>query len=59
MDSSAIPFEAADLEVVALDKALEAQRMDILQQDLPTRFDTGAPGGPLPGDAMTLALTDF
>ena len=55
----AIPFEASDLEVVAPDKALEAQRMEILQRGLPTRFDTGALGEPVPGDAMMLALTAF
>ena len=33
--------------------------MEILRQDLPALFDTGASGGPSPGDAMTLALTDF
>ena len=55
----AIPFETADLEVVAPDKSLEAQRMEILQRDIPARFDTGALGGPSPGDAMTLALTAF
>ena len=55
----AIPFEASDLEVVAPDKALEAQRMEILQWDLPARFDTGASGGPSPGDAMTLNLKVF
>ena len=54
-----IPFEAADLEVVAPDKSLEAQRMEILQRDLPARFDTGALGGPSAGDAMTLALSAF
>ena len=54
-----IPFEASDLEVIALDKALEVQRMDILQRNLPARFDTGASGGPSPGDAMTLYLSAF
>ena len=29
-----IPFEASDLEVVAQDKALEAQRMEILQRGI-------------------------
>ena len=42
VEGSAIPFATADLEVVAPDKALEAQRMEILQRDLPTRFNTGA-----------------
>ena len=56
---SAIPLEAADLEVVVPNKALEAQRVEILRQDLPARFDTGASGGPLPGDTITLALTAF
>ena len=55
----AIPFTMAELEVVAPDKALEAQRMEILRRDLPARFDTRALGGPSPGDAMTLALTAF
>ena len=55
----AIPFEASNLKVVAPDKALEAQRMDILQRDLPARFDTGALGGLSLGDAMTLSLTAF
>ena len=59
MEGSAIPFETADLKVFAPDKALEAQRMDILRRDIPTRFDTGASGGPSPGEAMTLALTGF
>ena len=40
-----IPFEVSDLEVVAPDKALEAQRMEILQRDLPARFDAGSLGG--------------
>ena len=50
-------FATADIEVVALEKALEAQRMEILQRDLPAHFNTGASGGPSPGDAMTLPLT--
>ena len=37
---SVIPFEASDLEVVAPDKVLEAQRMEILQRDLhPLRLE--------------------
>ena len=59
VEGSAILFATADLEVVAPDKVLEAQRMEILRRDLPARFDTGASGGPLLGDAMTLALTAF
>ena len=59
VEGSAILFATADLEVVAPDKALEAQRIEILQRDIPARFDTGASGGPSPGDAMTLALTAF
>ena len=59
VEGSDIPFATAYLEVVAPDKALEAQRMEILQRDLPARFNTVASGGPLPGDAMTLALTAF
>ena len=59
VEGSAIPSETADLEVVAPDKALETQRMEILQRDLSPRFDTGASGAPSPGDAMTLALTAF
>ena len=59
VEGSSIPFATADLEVVAPDKALEAQRMEILQRDIPARFDTGASGGLSPGDAMTLALTAF
>ena len=59
MDGSDIPFEAFDLEVVAPDKALEAQRMEILRRDLPTRFNMGDSGGPSPGDAMRLNLTAF
>ena len=55
----AILFESFYLEVVAPDKAPEAQRMEILQRDLPARFDKGALEGPSPGDAMTLALTAF
>ena len=57
VEGSAIPFATADLEFVALDKALEAQRMEILRRDMPARFVTGASGGPSTGDAMTLALT--
>ena len=48
-----------NLEVVSLDKALEVQRMEILPRYLPARFNTGASGGPSPGDAMMLALTAF
>ena len=59
VDGLVIPFEASDLEVVAPDKALEAQRMEILRRDLPSRFNAGALGGPSAGDAMTLALSDF
>ena len=59
VEGSAIPFETADIEVVALDKALEAQWMYILRSDLPARFNTGALGGPLPGEAITLALMAF
>ena len=59
VEGSAIPFATAELEVVAPDKALEAQRMEILQRDLPARFDTGASGGLSPGDSMTLTLTAF
>ena len=33
--------------------------MDILRRDLPARFDTGALGGPSPGDDMMFALTAF
>ena len=54
-----ITFEASDLEVFAPDKALEAQRMEILQRDLPARCNMGALGGPSTGDAMTLALSAF
>ena len=46
VEGSAIPFMTADLEVVAPDKALEAQRMEILRMNLPARFDTRASGGP-------------
>ena len=59
VEGSVIPFKAADLEVVALNNALEAQRMEIIQRDLHARFDTGAKGGLSLGDAMTLALTAF
>ena len=59
VEGSAIPFATADLEVVAPDKALEAQQMEILRRDIPARFDTGASGGLSPGDVMTLALTAF
>ena len=59
VQGSTIPFEAADLEVVAPYKSLEAQRMEILRRDLPARFDAGALGGGLVGDAMTLALSTF
>ena len=59
VDGLVILFEAADLKVVAPDKALEAQRMEILRQDLPACFDTRASGGPSPGDAMTLILAAF
>ena len=57
LEGSAILFATAGLKVVAPDKALEVQRMEILQRDLPARFDTGASGGLLPGDAMMHALT--
>ena len=59
VEGSDIPFEASDLEVVAPDKALESQWMEILRRDLPARFNTGASGGLLPGDGMTLTLTAF
>ena len=59
VQGSVIPFEAADLEVVAPDKYLEAQRMDILRRDLPARFNSGALGRPSAGDAMNLALSAF
>ena len=59
VEGSVIPFEASNLEVVAPDKDLEAQQMEILQRDLPARFDMGASGGPSLGDAMTLALSAF
>ena len=42
---SVIPFEVSGLKVVAPDKFLEAQRMEILRRDLPARFNTGALGG--------------
>ena len=51
VEGLAIPFATSDLEVVAPDKALEAQWMEILPRDLPARFDTGASGGLSPGDA--------
>ena len=54
-----ILFEASDLEVVTPDKALEAQRMEILRKDLPVLFDAEALGGPSTGDAMMLALSAF
>ena len=54
-----IPFEASDLEVVAPDKVPGVQRMEILQRDLPARFDAIALGGPSAEDAMTLALSAF
>ena len=54
-----IPFAAADLKVVAPDKSLEEQRMEILRRDLPARFDVGSLGGASEGDAMTLALSAF
>ena len=54
-----IPFEASDFEVIAPDKVLEAQRMEILRRDLLARFNAGAVGWPLAGDAMTLALSAF
>ena len=44
-----ILFEASFLEVVALDKSLEAQRMDILQRDHPARFNVRALGGAFGG----------
>ena len=59
VEGSAIPFEASSLEVVAPDKALEAQHMEILRRYLPARFNTRALGGPSPGDPMTLSLTSF
>ena len=33
--------------------------MEILQRDLPARFDVETLGGPSVGDAMTLALSAF
>ena len=59
VEGLAISFATATLEVVAPDKALEAQRMEILRRYLPARFDTGASGGLLPGEAVTLALMAF
>ena len=59
VEGLAILFETADLKVVAPDKALEAQRMEILLRDISACFDMGALGGASPGDAMTLALTAF
>ena len=59
VEASVILFEASDLEVVAPDKTIEAQQMEILQRDLPTRFDTESLRGPSAGDAMTLALSAF
>ena len=53
------PVRRDNLEVVAADKAIEARQMEILRQDLPARFDTGASGGPSPGDAMTIAFSAF
>ena len=44
-----IPFEAYDLEVVAPDKVLEDQRMEILRRDLPVRFDKRSFGGAFGG----------
>ena len=57
VEGSAILFATAELKVVAPDKALEAQRMEILRRDLYVRFDIGVSGDPSPGGAMTLALT--
>ena len=57
VEGSAISFATADLEVFAPDKAMEAQRMEIIRRDIPARFDMGSSGGLSPGDAMTLALT--
>ena len=48
VEGSAIPFATTNLEVLAPDKGLEAQRMEIIRRDLPARFDTGASGGPSP-----------
>ena len=48
VDGLSTPFEAAELEVVTPDKALEAQWMEILRRDLPARFDIGTSGGPSP-----------
>ena len=44
VEGSAIPFETANLEVVTPDKALEAQRMEILRRDLPAHLYTGSLG---------------
>ena len=49
VQGSMIPFEAADLEVVAPDKSLEAQRMEILRRDLLAHFDAKALGEPSGG----------
>ena len=59
VEGSAIQFATSDRKVVAPDKALEAQRMEILRRDLPAHFDKGASGGLSPGDAKALALTAF
>ena len=59
VEVSVIPFEASDLEVLAPDKDLKSQRMEILRRNLPARFDTRALGGLSPGEAMTLALSTF
>ena len=56
---SVILFEASDLDVVTPDKALEAQRMDILRRYIPVLFDAEALGGASTGDAMMLALSAF
>ena len=44
VEGLAIPFETANLEVVAPDKALEAQLMEILRRDLPAHLNTGSSG---------------
>ena len=59
VEGTAILFAIADLEVVAPEKALDAQQMVILQRDLPARFDTEASGVLSLRDVMTLALTAF
>ena len=56
LEGSMITFAAADLEFVVPDKYLEAQRMEILQRDLPALRHGSFGGGPRRGMPWLLPL---